>query len=148
MVLVPQDTIMLPGTVYDNVSYGPSLLGSVNEKHIKKCLRGVGLPLAFLNRDASKLSGGEKRRVSLARALALNPPVLLLDEPTVGIDPKNIETVERNILLFAQKMNLTVLWVTHYIEQAMRVSNRIANVKRGIIKSVKQTQGFEWRGAY
>ncbi len=148
MVLVHQESVMFTGNVFDNISFGPRMFNSVNEKFIKKCMKDVGLPLKFLEKDASKLSGGEKKRVALARALALKPSVLLLDEPTAGIDPKNIKKVEKNIVDFTKNTNLTVLWVTHYVEQAIRVSDRIANIKKGAVKSVDKTIDFRWEEAY
>ena len=148
VVLVHQESVMFAGTVFDNVSFGPNLQGYINKNHITKCLNYAGLTEEFLYKDASKLSGGEKKRVALARALAINPKVLLLDEPTSGVDPKNIETVENNIVDFSKNLKLTILWVTHYIEQAKRVSGRIANLKDGIIREVTKTKDFKWEGAY
>ena len=148
VVLVPQESAMFPGTVYENVSYGPSLLGEVQKEHILKCLNEAGLSHDYAEKDASKLSGGEKKRVALARALALRPKVLLLDEPTEGVDPKRIEHVEETILEFSKKHALTVLWVTHNVHQAKRVSERIANLKDGKVIEVKKTEEFQWEGAY
>ena len=148
IVLVHQESVMLPGTVFDNVAFGPSLIKDVDKNHIKKCLKDAGLSEDFLEKDASKLSGGEKKRVALARALALEPNVLLLDEPTSGVDPKKVTTVERSIVEFSKKRKLTVLWVTHYVEQAKRVSSRIANLKDGVVKEVQNTTDFQWEGAY
>jgi putative ABC transport system ATP-binding protein len=148
IVLVHQEAVMLSGTVFDNVSYGLNLQGEINNNHITKCLYHAGLTEEFLDKDASKLSGGEKKRVALARALAINPRVLLLDEPTSGVDPKNIETVENNIVNFSKNLKLTILWVTHYVEQAKRVSDRIANIKDGKVKEVCKTIDFKWEGAY
>jgi len=148
IVLVHQETAMFEGTVFENVSFGPALQGEVDLAHIQKCLAEAGLPVEFAKKDASKLSGGEKKRVALARALALRPKVLLLDEPTAGVDPKKIEQVEKTILSFTKNHDLTVLWVKHHVEQAKRVSTRIANLKGGSVKEVTKTEEFKWEGAY
>jgi putative ABC transport system ATP-binding protein len=148
IVLVHQDSVMLEGSVFDNVSYGLKLLGSQDVNLVRKCMSDVGLSLDFLDKSAGKLSGGERKRVALARALCLKPEILLLDEPTSGVDPKNIEKVERNIVDFSKNRKLTVLWVTHYVEQAKRVSDRIANLKDGIVKTIEKTTDFVWEGAY
>ncbi len=147
-VLVPQESVMLPGTVIENISYGPRLAGSSGKCNVEKCLTDAGLPKDFGGKDASKLSGGEKKRVSLARALALKPEVLLLDEPTVGVDPRKVERMEKTILGSASSRSLTVIWVTHDVPQAMRVSDRIANLKKGIVKEVRNANEFVWREAY
>ena len=148
VVLVHQESAMFPGTVYENVAYGPSLLGKVEKEHIIRCLIESGLSGSYAKKDASKLSGGEKNRVALARALALRPKVLLLDEPTEGVDPKKIQHVEKTILDFSKDHHLTVIWVTHNVEQAKRVSTKIANLKDGKVLEVKKTDEFRWEGAY
>lgn len=148
VVLVHQESVMLPGTVRDNVSYGPSLFEDVDEKHIDRCLNDSGLGREIKSRDACKLSGGEKKRVALARALALRPKVLLLDEPTAGVDPKRIEMVEKTIVEFSRTHELTVIWVTHNVEQAKRVSDRIANLKNGAVVEVCGAKDFKWEGAF
>jgi ABC-type phosphate transport system ATPase subunit len=148
IVLVHQESVMLPGSVFDNVSYGPSLIGEVDKSHLIKCIEDAGLSEDFLTKNAEKLSGGEKKRVAIARALALKPSVLLLDEPTSGVDPKKIKTVENNIISFSKKRKLTVLWVTHNIDQAIRISNCVANLKNGIVKEICETKDFKWEGAY
>jgi len=148
VVLVPQESVMFSGTVFDNVAYGPSIEGDVNREHILNCIRDAGLSSDFEQRQAEKLSGGEKRRVALARALALKPEVLLLDEPTSGVDPKKKEKVERSILNFSDKRDLTVIWVTHDLDQAKRVSTRIANLRDGRIIGIYDTDDFDGGEAF
>jgi len=148
VVLVPQESVMFSGTVFDNVAYGPSIEGDVNKEHILNCIRDAGLSSDFEEREAEKLSGGEKRRVALARALALEPEVLLLDEPTSGVDPKKKEEVERSILNFSDKRDLTVIWVTHDVDQAKRVSTRIANLRDGRIREIYGCDDFDGGEAF
>jgi len=139
---------MLPGTIYDNIAFGLKLKGEIDPTIIHQSLQEAGLPETMLHTNAQKLSGGEKKRVALARALALRPRILLLDEPSAGIDPKKVQTIEKTILDFSQKRHLTVLWVTHDVDQAKRVSTRIANMKQGIIHSATTPSEFKWEGAY
>jgi putative ABC transport system ATP-binding protein len=148
VVLVHQESVMFPGTIFSNVSYGPSLMGTIDKNHITNCVKQAGLPAAFLEKNAEQLSGGEKKRVALARALALKPAMLLLDEPTSGVDPKNVKTVEHSIISFTETLGLTVIWVTHDVEQAKRVSHRIANLKDGVVREIQDTGTFHWEGAY
>lgn len=148
MVLVPQESVMFPGTVKENIGLALKIHNTYNKTHILQSLTDTGLPKKFLRKKAQQLSGGEKKRVSLARALALTPKMLLLDEPTAGIDPKNLNTVEQRIISFTKQRNLTVLWVTHDVEQAKRVSDRIANLKQGHVTTITTPNQFQWGEAY
>lgn len=148
IVLVFQESVMFPGTVYDNIAYGMKFKGGIDMDSVISIANDLGLSPAYLKMNANKLSGGEKQRVAIARALALSPKVLLLDEPTTGIDPKRRIRVENMILQLVKKRALTVVWVTHHISQAKRVGTRIAGIKGGRIVRISKTEDFVWGDVY
>ncbi|MBO8128996.1 MAG: phosphate ABC transporter ATP-binding protein [Peptococcaceae bacterium] len=120
--LVLQQPVMLPGTVKDNILYGPRLKGAgEREVDAAQLLSDVGLSPSLLDRDAGKLSGGQRQRVALARTLANRPRVLLLDEVTSSLDPQSTARIENLIIRLNREKNITVLWVTHNLKQALRV---------------------------
>jgi UDP-glucose/iron transport system ATP-binding protein len=124
--LVAQLPAPVPGSVADNVSFGPRLQG--HEVDPKEPLRLAGLDPSFLERDASRLSVGEQQRVMLARALALRPEVLLLDEPTASLDSDATAAVEgalRNL------HGVSVVLVTHDGAQAERLAERTVRLHEG-----------------
>jgi len=121
-VLVPQIPAPVPGTVADNVRYGPALHG-VDVDPLGP-LEQAGLDSSYAERDAGRLSVGEQQRVMLARALALDPEVLLLDEPTAALDERAKEGVERTL---AELPCSTVL-VTHERAQAERLAERLVEL--------------------
>jgi putative ABC transport system ATP-binding protein len=121
-VLVPQLPALVPGTVADNVRYGPALRGA--DVDPLRPLELAGLAPSYAERDAGRLSVGEQQRVMLARALALDPEVLLLDEPTAALDERAKEGVERTL---AELPCSTVL-VTHERAQAERLADRVVEL--------------------
>ena len=148
VVLVPQNSVMFPGTVMDNVMTPLRVAGIEDERRAINALRDSGVPEELFHRDAENLSGGEKKRVALARAIALRPEALLLDEPTAGVDPKKIELIERTVIEMVEKRGLTVIWVTHDTQQALRIGDRIASIKGGKVVKVGKKDKFEWEGVY
>ncbi|MCO5603766.1 hypothetical protein L7F22_057918 [Adiantum nelumboides] len=114
------------GTVADNVKYGPSWIGKqLSTKEIESllCLAGFAdLDPQFLGKSINELSGGEAQRVALARALANKPEVLLLDEPTSSLDPVSTRSVENTVLQLTQSGDLTVVIVSHSLEQIGRLA--------------------------
>jgi putative ABC transport system ATP-binding protein len=121
-VLVPQVPCPMPGTVADNVRYGPGLHGEVVDP--ARPLELAGLDASFAKRDASKLSVGEQQRVMLARALALEPEVLLLDEPTAALDEQAKDGVERTLA----DLPCSMVVVTHEPAQAERLAGAVVRV--------------------
>ena len=113
IALVPQAPAMFPGTVLDNVRTGPRLAGrDLPESTARELIVRAGLDPQFLGQDARALSGGEKLRVAVARALALNPEVWLLDEPTAALDPERANTLLR-LLVELAAAGAPMLVVTH-----------------------------------
>jgi putative ABC transport system ATP-binding protein len=124
--LVPQLPAPVRGSVADNVEFGPRLVG--REVDPERPVRLAGLDASFLERDASRLSVGEQQRVMLARALALEPEVLLLDEPTASLDPDATAAVEdalRNL------RDVSLVLVTHDAGQAERLAERTVRLRDG-----------------
>jgi putative ABC transport system ATP-binding protein len=126
-VLVPQLPAPLPGSVADNVRYGPSLIGRSVE--VEPLLERAGLDGSYADRDASQLSVGEQQRVMLARALALEPEVLLLDEPTSALDESARDEIERT--LRALSRTVSIVLVTHDRTQAERLTTRTVRIDGG-----------------
>ena len=126
--LVPQLPAPVPGTVADNVRFGPRLEGREVDPEPPVVL--AGLDASFLDRDASRLSVGEQQRVMLARALALEPEVLLLDEPTASLDEDAKAAVEREL---RELEGLSLVLVTHDAAQAERLAQRTVRLHEGRI---------------
>jgi putative ABC transport system ATP-binding protein len=121
-VLVPQLPAPVPGTVADNVRYGPALRGA--DVDPLRPLELAGLDPSYAERDAGRLSVGEQQRVMLARALALDPQVLLLDEPTAALDERAKEGVERTLAA----LPCSTVLVTHERAQAERLADRVVEL--------------------
>jgi ABC-type iron transport system FetAB ATPase subunit len=131
--LVPQIPALIDGTVYDNIAYGPRLAG--HSFDARSCLELAGLDPAFEDRDASKLSVGEQQRVMLARALALEPSVLLLDEPTSALDSAARDAVERTLRRLRARTAISLVLVTHDTEQARRLTGYVVRIDAGHVSA-------------
>ena len=127
--LVPQLPALIDGTVHDNVAYGPRLAGRSFDA--RRCLELAGLDPDFEDRDASKLSVGEQQRVMLARALALEPRVLLLDEPTSALDQVARQAVEATLRHLRVRTAISLVVVTHDIDQARRLADYVVRIESG-----------------
>lgn len=120
--MVFQTPTMLPGTVRQNLEAGPRLHGRTLAEPAS-CLTEVGLDPQMLDRPAAELSGGQMQRVALARTLANQPRILLLDEVTSALDPGTTRGIEEMILSINRQRRVTVVWVTHHLQQAQKVGN-------------------------
>jgi phospholipid/cholesterol/gamma-HCH transport system ATP-binding protein len=116
-------------TVYDNVAFGLREQRRLNEAQVRDIVRQrlqeVGLPAAAELKKPAELSGGMKKRVGLARALALNPEVMLYDEPTTGLDPIMTDVINELILQVRQRNPVTSIVVTHEMKTVHKVAERV-----------------------
>lgn len=129
--MVFQKANPFPMSIYDNIAYGPRLHGNHNKAEldelVEKSLRGAALwdeVKDRLKKSAMGLSGGQQQRLCIARALAVQPEVLLMDEPTSALDPGSTLRIED--LMDDLKKNYTVVIVTHNMQQAARISDQTA----------------------
>lgn len=142
--MVFQRPVVFPMSIYENVAFGLRLTRTDEatiESTVDRSIRRSALSKEFANdldRPALELSGGEQQRVCIARALAVNPNVLLLDEPTSALDPMATRTIEATLRELASQMTLVL--VTHNISQAARVSDRTAFLYEGRLIEVGPTQ--------
>jgi putative ABC transport system ATP-binding protein len=127
--LVPQLPALLEGSVAENVRYGAALAGL--EPGVERVLGLAGLGGAYAERDAARLSVGEQQRVMLARALALEPRVLLLDEPTSALDAESRGAVEQTLLELRERLEISVVLVTHDLAQARRLADWVVRLEGG-----------------
>jgi putative ABC transport system ATP-binding protein len=129
--LVPQLPALLDGSVAENVGFGARLAGRAAD--VDRALDLVGLDASFANRDASRLSVGEQQRVMLARALVLEPSVLLLDEPTSALDEDARASVESTLLDLRRRLGLSFVLVTHDMDQAARMAHWVVRLDHGCV---------------
>ncbi|MDR2855728.1 MAG: phosphate ABC transporter ATP-binding protein PstB [Methanomicrobiales archaeon] len=133
-----------PMSIYDNVAYGPKLHGTLKRNElndlVERSLRGAALwdeVKDRLKKSALSLSGGQQQRLCIARALAVEPDVLLMDEPTSALDPASTMKIEE--LMSVLKKNYTVVIVTHNMQQAARISDNTAFFLVGELIEVGRT---------
>ena len=122
--------------VLADVCFGPKNLGLSKEEveeRAKKALTQVGLDESYYKKSPFELSGGQKRRVAIAGILAMHPQVLILDEPTAGLDPKGRDEILDQVALLQKERKITVILVSHSMEDVARYVDRIIVVNDGKI---------------
>ena len=115
-------------TVYKDIAFGPKNMGLSNEEikaRVYETAENIGIPQEYMERSPFELSGGQKRRVAIAGVMAMKPRVLILDEPTAGLDPKGRDKILGLIKSYQQKTNSTVLIVSHSMEDIAEYADKI-----------------------
>ena len=146
LAMLPQTPTMFPGTVLDNLMVPRRLRDGKHAQPDKEwfaeLLSGVGLDNSFLPRQAGRLSIGQQQRIAFARALSLKPQVILLDEPTASLDPSAALTFLEKLSSFSHEQRLTVVLVTHQLEHARTIAERILLMIAGEVVCVQRTEDF------
>ncbi len=123
-------------TVYKDISYGPKNMNLSQEEideRVREAMHHVGLSEKYMNRSPFELSGGQKRRVAIAGVLAMRPDVLILDEPAAGLDPAGREEILTQIRALYLERKMTVLFVSHSMEDVARIAGRIVVMNQGTV---------------
>jgi putative ABC transport system ATP-binding protein len=127
--LVPQLPALLEGSVEENIHFAASCAG--READVERLLGLAGLDSSFAERDTGKLSVGEQQRAMLARALAVEPRVLLLDEPTSALDADARDAIEATLKDLRRRLEISIVLVTHDPEQARRMAEWVVRMDAG-----------------
>ena len=133
---VVQSTGLFPHmNVRENISVVPRLLGWKEDEilpRVKELISLVGLDVkSYINKYPSELSGGEAQRIGVARALAANPDIILMDEPFGAVDPLNRNNLQNEFLKIQKQLKKTIIFVTHDIEEAIKMGDKIAIMSKG-----------------
>ena len=154
---VIQDVGLFPHfTVERNIALVPRIEGW-SELRMRACvqelLQMVGLSAELASRYPRELSGGQRQRVGVARALAADPGILLMDEPFGALDPLTRDELQQEFLSLQQRLHKTVIFVTHDLREALRLASRIALMEAGKLVTVLSPQEFltsadPWAAAY
>lgn len=124
-------------TVYKDIAFGPKNMGLDEDeinRRVKNSMEYMGLPKDYLNRSPFDLSGGQKRKVALAGILAMEPEILVLDEPTAGLDPAAKNNLFGLIENYKIQTNSTVVFVSHSMEDVARIADRIVVIADGKVQ--------------
>ncbi len=121
-------------TIYKDIAFGPRNMGldeTEIDRRVRSAAADVGLDEALLEKSPFDLSGGEKRRAAIAGVLAMEPEVLILDEPTAGLDPRGREQILSMIQQYRTRSRKTVVLVSHSMEDIARLADRVLVMRRG-----------------
>lgn len=121
-------------SVYDDVAYGPKnmgLEGDALKERVEEALKSVGVEEALWQKSPFELSGGQKRRVAIAGVIAMNPSILILDEPTAGLDPVGRDALFKQLQTLHEGLGLTIILISHSMEDVAKYAKQIFVLYRG-----------------
>lgn len=124
-------------TAYKDIAFGPKnmkLSPEEIDRRVREAAAFVGVPESQLEQSPFALSGGQKRRVAIAGVIAMEPDVLILDEPTAGLDPEGRESILANIRAYQQAKNATIVMVSHAMEDVARLTDRLLVMDHGSVR--------------
>lgn len=138
-------------TVYKDIAFGPKNMGfsdSEIDERVKKSAQAVGLSEELLDKSPFELSGGQKRRVAIAGVLSMEPKVLILDEPTAGLDPKGRDGIlGRLSALHKENPGMTIIFVSHSMEDVAKLAKNVLVMNQGKIEMYGKTADIFSRSA-
>ena len=127
-------------TIRKNIAYVPSLLNHRNKERTRKAVERlidvVGLDQEMLDRYPAELSGGQRQRVGIARALAANPDILLMDEPFGAVDEITRKMLQSEIIRIHEQLGVTIVFITHDIKEALKLGTRIMVMNKGHVEQL------------
>ena len=139
-------------TVYKDIAFGPTNKGITDKDELDKTVRRaaefVGLKEELLEKSPFDLSGGEKRRAAIAGVIAMEPKVLILDEPTAGLDPRGRDRILDQIKHYREQTGSTVLLVSHSMEDIARVADRVLVMNQGNVEMFDTTENIFQQGGH
>ncbi len=137
-------------TVYKDIAFGPTNMGlnplQIREA-VERAVSAVEIPSSMLEKSPFELSGGQKRRVAIAGVIAMNPRVLILDEPTAGLDPKGRDTILALIQKYHQQEHNTVLLVSHSMEDVAKYATKVLVMNRSRLYAYEDVDSIFTRAA-
>lgn len=123
-------------TVYKDIAFGPKnmgLSGAETDERVKEAAGFVGIEEDLFEKSPLELSGGQKRRIAIAGVIAMRPQVLVLDEPVAGLDPEGSRMILDNICAYRRSTNSTVIMVSHNMDDAARIADRLIVLSEGTV---------------
>lgn len=136
-------------TVYEDIAFGPKNMGLIGEeldKRVRETCEIIGIKEEYLTKSPFDLSGGEKRRVAIAGVMAMNPKIIVFDEPTAGLDPKGREEITQVIYDYRKATGATVIIISHSMEDMAQITDKLLVMSNGSLVMFDKTENVFKKG--